>query len=92
MLINVLQLGVHRLLIFSPVGEDVSHGATGLVEAYVEAIGVNLRTVCDFKHRLEADALLPCVNGPSRTLTHHVKTNSHHTFIVSCSFFRALTF
>lgn len=50
MLIYVLQLCVQRPLIFSPVGEDVSHGAAGLVEEQMEAIGVNLGTVCDFKH------------------------------------------
>lgn len=42
------------------MGEDVSHGPTGLVEEQVEAIGVNLRTVGDFKHRLEANSFLSC--------------------------------
>lgn len=60
MLIYVQKLCVQKPLIFSPVGEDVSHGATGLVKAQVETIGVNLRTVCDFKHGLEADSLLSC--------------------------------
>lgn len=59
MLIDVFQRHIQRPLIFSPVGEDVSHRATGLVEAKVEAVGVNLRTVCDLKHRLEANSLLP---------------------------------
>lgn len=49
-LIYVRQLCVQRLLVFTPVGEDVSHGAAGLVKAQVEAIGVNLGTVRDFKH------------------------------------------
>lgn len=48
--IHVRQLAVQMPLVFSPVGEDVSHGAAHLVEAQVEAIGVDLRTVCDFKH------------------------------------------
>lgn len=60
MLIYVLQLCVHRPLVFGPVGEDVSHGPTGLVEAQVEAIGVNLGAVCDFEHGLEANSFLPC--------------------------------
>lgn len=49
-LIYFLQLCVQRSLIFSPVREDVSHGATGLVETQVEAIGVNLWTIGDFEH------------------------------------------
>lgn len=48
-LIYFLQLGVQRPLVVGPVGEDVSHGAAGLVETQVEAAGVNLRTICDFK-------------------------------------------
>lgn len=49
-LIYFLQLCVQRSLIFNPVREDVSHGATGLVETQVEAIGVNLWTIGDFEH------------------------------------------
>ena len=43
-----------------PVREDVSHRTTLHIEADVEAIRVNLRTVGDSEHRLEPDALLPC--------------------------------
>lgn len=57
-LIYVLELGVQGPLIFHPVGEDVSHGAAVLVKAKVEAIGVDLRTVCDLEHRLEANSFL----------------------------------
>ncbi|TNN81632.1 hypothetical protein EYF80_008078 [Liparis tanakae] len=40
------QRGVNYVYILvQRMGEDVSHGAVGLVEAHVEAIGVNLRTV-----------------------------------------------
>ena len=60
-LIHVLELRVQRPLIFHPVGEDVSHGATVLVEAQVEAVGVDLGTVRDLEHRLEADPFLSCV-------------------------------
>lgn len=48
-LIYFLQLGVQWPLLVDPVGKDVTHGATGLVEAQVEAIGVNLRAISDFK-------------------------------------------
>ena len=49
-LVYVLQLCVQWPLILSPVRQDVSHRATGLVKTQVEAVGMNLRTVCDFKH------------------------------------------
>lgn len=48
-LIYFLQLGVQWPLVGGPVGKDVTHGATVLVEAQVEAIGVNLGAICDFK-------------------------------------------
>lgn len=50
MLFHAIQMCIQKPLIFSPVGEDISHGATGLIEAQVEAIGVNLRRVCDLEH------------------------------------------
>lgn len=58
---DVLELCVQRPLILGPVGEDVSHGAAVPVEAQVEAVGVDLRTICDLKHRLEANPFLPCI-------------------------------
>lgn len=61
MLIEELQLGVQRPLVLGPVGEDVSHRAAAFVKANVEAVGVDLRTVCDLKHRLKANALLSCI-------------------------------
>lgn len=47
-------------LVLQPVGEDVAHGAAGLVEAQVEAVGVDLGAVCHLKHRLETDPFLTC--------------------------------
>lgn len=49
-LVYVLQLRVQWPLILSPVRQDVSHRAGGLVKTQVEAVGMNLRTVSDFKH------------------------------------------
>lgn len=61
MLIYLLRLCIQRPPVFSPVGQNVPHGAARLVEAQVESIGVDLRTVCDLKHRLEANTFLPCM-------------------------------
>lgn len=57
-LIYVFQLCVQWSVFFNPVREDVSHGPRRLVKAQMEAIWVDLWAVCDFKHGLEANALL----------------------------------
>lgn len=50
MLADGTELRVQRPLHLGPVGEDVSHGAAMLVEVQMEAVGMNLRTVCDLEH------------------------------------------
>lgn len=59
----------HRPLHLHPVRQDVSHGATGLVKLDMEVVGVNLRTVCDFKYRFKANAFLPCIKRNTFTMT-----------------------
>lgn len=52
------QVCVERSLVVDPVWQDVSHGATGLVEAQMESVRVDLRTVSHLEHGFKAYSLL----------------------------------
>ncbi len=64
----------HWTLLLDPVRQDVSHGAAVLVKSDVEAIGVDLRTVGDFKHWFKANALLTCITKQCRVLCKTTQT------------------